>query len=380
MSRRSDYQFVDTDSSALESRLIGAYEAITGRTLNPADPDRVFVAWVLSVIVQERAQQNYVGNQNIPSRAEGANLDALGEWIFNIKRLSAQPSKCTMKFEISTAQPNALIIPRGTRVTDSGKTLVWSTTDDAEIKIGETSVCQTVKCESVGTIGNGFVAGQINRLIDVDSIPYLLFCCNIETSNGGSEEANDEEYYELMRAGLDAYSTAGPRGAYEYHAKSVSTAIADVAVVIPEAGHVDIYALMKDGTAADSVIKSEILSTCNDDSVRPLTDYVQCKDADAVSYDIELTYFIKRGTDKPIAEIQRAVMQAVDEYVEWQRGKIGRDINPSKLDWLLRDTGIKRAVITSPTFTKLNSGEARTTPQFASVEKITVTNGGFEYE
>lgn len=380
MSRSNDYQFVDTDSSAIESRLISAYERITDRTLNPADPERLFIAWVLSIIVQERTIQNYVGNQNIPSRATGENLDALGEWIYNIKRLGAQASKCTMKFEISTAQPNALIIPRGTRVTDSGKTLVWSTTDEAEIKIGETSVCQTVKCESVGTVGNGYVAGQINKLIDVDSIPYLLSCTNIETSNGGSEEANDNEYYELMRAGLDSYSTAGPRGAYEYHAKSVSTAIADVAVVVPDAGCVDIYALMDDGTAADSVIKSEILKACNDDSVRPLTDYVQCKNAEIVSYDVELTYYVKRGTDKPITEIQKSVMSAVDEYVEWQRGKIGRDINPSKLDWLLRDTGIKRAVITSPTFMQLNSGDARTIPQFASVGKVTVTNGGFENE
>ena len=31
------------------------------------------------MILQERVQTNYAGNQNIPSRAEGADLDALGE-------------------------------------------------------------------------------------------------------------------------------------------------------------------------------------------------------------------------------------------------------------------------------------------------------------
>ncbi len=461
MSRQSEYQFVDTDSAAIEAKLISAYENITGKTLQPADPERLFIAWVLSLIVQERTSQNYTGNQNIPSRAEGENLDALGEWIYNIKRLAAQASKCTVRFNITAAQPSALIIPHGTRVTDASKTLVWYTTDDAEIKIGSTYVDQMVQCETVGVAGNGFVAGQINTLIDVDNVPYFASCENIETSNGGSEEADDDEYYELMRAGLDSYSTAGPKGAYAYFAKSVSTTIADVVVMQPKeivdltlnlytspdnlkvafiggeqlipdsisvykhgsqtcaelgvdytytyadsllmitiksdgalasenkidvavnqvkAGYVYIYALMDDGTIADSVIKSAILKACNDDTVRPLTDFVSCKDAEAVTYNINLTYYIKRGTKKSVADIQLAVQEAVGEYVAWQREKIGRDINPSKLDWLLRDTGIKRSVIAEPSFVALRSGDDHTTPQYASVASITVTNGGYEDE
>lgn len=461
MSRESEYQFVDTDSTAIEASLISAYENITGRTLQPADPERLFISWVLSLIVQERTSQNYTGNQNIPSRAEGENLDALGEWIYNIKRLAAQSAKCTVRFNITSAQPSTLVIPKGTRVTDASKTLVWYTTDDAEIKIGDTYTEQMVQCETVGVVGNGFVAGQINTLIDVDNIPYFASCENTETSNGGSEEADDDEYYELMRAGLDSYSTAGPKGAYIYLAKSVSTAIADVKVIQPreektlslglftsadgvkaafvggeqlmpesltvyehmsatpavlgidytynyadslltitiksdgtladknkidvkfnqvKAGYVYIYALMEDGTVADSVVKSAILKECNDDTARPLTDCVSCEDAEAVPYNIDLTYYIERGTKKSVSEIQLAVAEAVGEYVVWQREKLGRDINPSKLEWLLRDTGIKRPVILEPSFTPLKNGDDHGIPQFASVGTITVVNGGYEDE
>ena len=459
--RNTDYQFVDTDSAGIEAKLISAYEHITRRTLNPADPDRLFIAWVADVIVQSRITQNYTGNQNIPSRAEGANLDALGKWIYDIERLSAQASKCTLRITIRENQPSAVIIPSGTRVTDGSGALVWYTTADAVINIGETEAEVMVQCESVGSAGNGYAPGQINTLIDVDNIPYFESCSNIDTSNGGAEEANDEEYYDLMRHGLDAYSTAGPKGAYEYWAKSVSSSIADVKVIQPketkqkllpvytsqdgihtvfiggeyleestlkiyaegsedpavlgtdytyvysdalmvvsiksdgaladasklvisidqiQAGFVYLYALMDDGTLADSVVKGAIIDACNGDTTRPLTDVVSCEDAEVVPYDIQFTYYVQRGTEKSLSDIQTAVQNAVGEYIAWQHAKIGRDINPSKLEWLLKETGVKRVVITSPTFTQLRNGDDHTQPQVARNEACTVINGGFEDE
>ncbi len=58
-------------------------------------------------------------------------------------------------------------------------------------------------------------------------------CTNITTSDDGSEIASDEEFYELMRESMFAFSTAGAVGSYIYHAKSVSTEIADVQAVRP---------------------------------------------------------------------------------------------------------------------------------------------------
>ena len=77
----NEYQFVSTDSASLIASLTTAYEKLTGRTLLPSDPDKLFLSWVADVIIHERVSQNYIGNQNIPSRAEGENLDARGEFI-----------------------------------------------------------------------------------------------------------------------------------------------------------------------------------------------------------------------------------------------------------------------------------------------------------
>ena len=461
MSRSTEYEFVSADSEALVSRLINRYEALTGRTLHPGDPDRLFIAWVADILITERVNQNYIGNQNIPSRAEGDNLDAIGEWIYNLPRNPAQPAKCIMRFTISAAQSTSIAVPRGTRVTDISQTLVWETTDDAVIQIGDTYVDVMVQCLTAGAAGNGYLAGQINTLIDVDNILYFSVCANTTESDGGADEESDAAYYDRMRLVLDSYSTAGSVGAYIFHAKSVSDKIADVKAINPrvtrtavlpvatdensakcaflggdqldtaslivkahgassaadltddytvdytdgllkigivgdgalasetqidvsirqdQGGHVDIYALMDDGSAAGATIKSAIATACNKDYVRPLTDIVSVKDPSTYTFNINLTYYIANDTQTPLADIQAAVTRAVNEYAAWQRGRLGRDINPSKLWQLLMQTGIKRAVINAPTFRAMSDGSDGSTPELAVLGTKTVTNGGYEDE
>lgn len=378
----TEYKFVQTDSGAVLNELISKYEELTGRTLLPADPDMVFLSWVADIIVQERALLNYAANQNIPSRANGEHLDALGEFLYGIARPQAEPAECTVEFTISAPQSTATAIPKGTKVTDSSQTLIWETVSDAVVPIDETAVQVKAVCQTSGTVGNGFRAGQINLLIDVDNVRFYKSCENIDTSSGGSDQADDTTYYELMRQSLEAYSTAGPKGAYEYHAKSVSSDIADVCAINPldKPGYVNIFAVMQDGSIADDGTKKAILEACNDDKVRPLTDIVEILDPEEVGFDVEITYYIDRSTEKSVSDIAISVEAAVAEYVKWQIGKIGRDINPSRLYWLLRDTGIKRVDVISPVFTALRDGSSREVPQVARLDDIRIINGGYEDE
>lgn len=382
MSRAIEHSFISADSTEIAAELTAKYEELTGRTLLPSDPDKLFISWIAGIIVQERVLINYASNQNIPSRAVGENLDALGESIYNVKRPEAKAAQCTMKFIIAEPQSSAISIPAGTTVTDSSGTLLWHTAEEVAINIGETTADVVVVCEKLGTIGNGFAPGQINSLVDVDNIPFFSECRNIDTSNSGSETATDSEYYDLMRAGLEAFSTAGPKGAYEYHAMAVSTDIADVCAInsVNKPGYVNIFAIMKDGSIADDGTKTAILEACNDDKVRPLTDIVEVVDPEVVNFDINLTFYAERGSNVSLSTISAAISSAVDEFVEWQCKKIGRDINPSRLMWLLRDSGAKRVEITSPVFTSLRDGSDRLVPQVAHLGNVTITNGGFEDE
>lgn len=358
--------------------MVAMYEKLTGQTVQPGSPERVFIQWISSVIVQERVLNNYTGNQNIPSRAEGANLDALGELYGARPRPAAQAATCRMRFSISEAQATAILIPAGTRVTDASGTLVWATVGGAYIAIGDTSVEVPVRCQSTGTVGNGYAIGQINTMVDL--YDYCDGCENLTVSDGGADEATDEEYYTLLRASMDAASTAGPRGSYIYHAKAVSTEISDVAVNSPEPGVVKLYVLMDDGTLATEEIKRAVLAACSADDVRPLTDRVLVEDAETVPYDISFVYYTQSGSGKSAAEVQAAVNAAVADYTSWQSAKLGRDINPSYLVGLLMQTGIKRVELTAPAFAVLRDGGDGTAPQVARVGSVTITSGGYEDE
>lgn len=394
MSRENadDYQFVNTDIDVILNDLIRSYELITGRTVRPGSPERLFLSLMAGRELEQNVNINYAGNQNIPSRAEGENLDALGELFFDSGRPEASPATVMMRFHISEAQESAVVIPAGTRVAPSSGTPVFETIADASVNIGETTVDVRCQCQENGTIGNGFAAGQINTLIDVDNILYYDHCENTDDSGGGSDQADDDTYYELMVASEDAYSCAGAIGAYEYWAKTVSTDIADVVVNSPSMAQVNIYALMADGTKAGEEVKAQILEACSADSVRPLTDFVVVADPEEVSYDIKLTYYTSQDAQKSVSELEAAVNGAVQDYIAWQSERLGRDINPSKLIAMVMATGVKRVEVTSPVFTHLEDGRGVATnrsglsyddvktPQLAKVGSTSVTNGGDEDE
>ena len=440
MSRNPEYKFVPTSSEEYLEELIAKYKEMTGRSLNPADPDRLFLSWMANIIVSEKINQNYIGNQNIPSRAEGENLDYLGNYIYFTEREGARPSTCTMCFYFSIPVPEVVVIPEGTRVTDKQATLVWATASEVIAMPGAESIEVEVICETGGTAGNGYTAGQIDRLVDVDNVLYCSSCENKDTTSGGSDVESDDEYYTRMCRSLDALSVAGPSGAYEYHAKKVSDDISDVKAVRPRrtrsvtldiytaydgtksafiggdgllessltvdgaeidadyvysynngllkidiipsgrlisasrinvnidedmACRVQIYCLNKDGSIAGDGLKGKVLSACSSKSVRPMTDYVTVDDAEAVPYDIDFDYYISNDAEYSYAQIRDNVMLAVNEYITWQGGKFGRDINPSYLYRLLMETGVKRVTIRSPAHLKTRDGKDGKAPQYA---------------
>jgi len=382
------YEFVSADTSSLIAEKIKEYEGLTGRAVNAADPDRLFLVWAINALLIERQLLNYTGNQNIPSRASGENLDALAELFYTHERPKARPAECTIRFYITVTRSARILIPAGTRVTDGGQTLYWETLEDIYVEPGNLYADGKVICQTTGAVGNGWGAGTIDTVVDLYS--YVDRCENTTESALGADDADDEEFYELLRSSMDAFSTAGPSGAYEYHAKAVSSDIADVKAVQPKidgegnpidgAGLVELYVLMADGTPADATVKEAVLEACNAEDVRPLTDSVSMKDPEAATYNINVTFYIPRPSSQMGAQIVEKVTAAVNEYIRWQQEKLGRDINPSKLYELLMATGVKRITVSSPSFTVLRDGSNGLPPQYAALGTVTVTNGGVEDE
>ena len=70
-----------------------------------------------------------------------------------------------------------------------------------------------------------------------------------------------------------------------------------------------------------------MVAACSPDEIRPLTDYVISGDPEEVPYDIDLTYYLTRDGSISASEAQSGVNEAVQRYIRWQSGKMGRDIN-----------------------------------------------------
>ncbi len=385
--RNPSYQFLSTDPAELEAQLVSKFEEITGRSVLPADLEKLYIQWVKAAILQERVLNNYTGNQNIPSRAEGENLDALAELVYVQSRPEAEPAYCTERFYISEPQNTAVLIPAGTRVTDASGTLVWESTEDAVIEIGAVYADVRLRCQTAGLAGNDYAIGQISKLVDL--YDYYNHCENITVSGGGSDRLDDEAFYNLMRASMDGYSTAGGVGNYIYHAKRASSEIADVVANSPTPATVYIYILMKDGSPANEEMKASVYNACNPDNVRPLTDLVCMGEPEIMPYNIDFSYWVHDTKTVGSAAIRARIDAAVQQYIKWQSAKLGRDINPSYLISLLMQTGVKRVEIREPVFTSLRDGTLalgweyeypETVPQLAEAGTVSIVNGGYEDE
>ncbi|MDR2559538.1 MAG: baseplate J/gp47 family protein [Oscillospiraceae bacterium] len=343
-----DVNFVDTNTQRLLNEMITGYEIIADRKLMPSDPVRIFINWIADLRVQERVLLNEAARQNLPRYATGDYLDSLSELFKDTYRLQPEAARTTLRFTISAPQQSAVTIPADTRVTVDGE-ITFATTESATVPIGETSVEVPAVCLTAGIAGNGFIAGQISQIVDL--FQFFESVENTTTSAGGSDIETDESLYERYRQSMETFSTAGPLGAYEYHAKTAGAEIVDVKPYSPSPGVVDIRILLKDGKMPDEEMKKLVLDTVSASHTRPLTDLVKVSAPDPVNFGIDLVYYIPKSRENNAAGIQQEVENAVDEYVKWQTQTMGRDINPDKLTALIWGAGAKRAVITSPVFT-----------------------------
>lgn len=352
-------QFAERDAALISAEVISRYEAAcreaTGEriTLAAADPRRLFLLTIAEIIVQQRSIIDRAAKQNILAYAEGDHLDHLGA-LLGVRRLPARAATTTIRFTRSGGT-GAAIIPAGTRVTASGTQIYFATDEDLIIEDGEDAGEVGASCTTPGVSGTGFLPGQISRI--VDPVAMIHGAANTTTSDGGADVEDDENLRGRIRLAPEGFSNAGSRGAYEYWARTASQLIADVAVHAPSAGCVDVYPLLKGGELPSEEILTSVAEVLNADSIRPLTDLVTIKKPTAVEYDLHVKWWLDRESSILGAAIQSAVGAAVDEWVSWQRAKLGRDINPSELIKRVISAGAKRVEVASPQFRALEFSE-----------------------
>jgi len=122
---------------------------------------------------------------------------------------------------------------------------------------------------------------------------------------------DDERLRKRIQLAPQAFSTAGPYGAYEYHVLTADPLIKSVGILVPQPGHVNIYPLVVtgDGTPSEETLRAVRLKLLEED-IRPLTDIVSVAAPKVLYQDIDVTLVVKEGPDAAaLAEIARGELQ-----------------------------------------------------------------------
>ena len=360
-------KLLEVDSKELYNGICSAMEIMTGEPLYPGDERRIFTEALVQVVTSVVNQCNAACNGKMLQYAFGETLDALG-YRMGVTRLPATPASATFRFTLAEVQAIDVTVPAGTLITTDGD-IYFATDEELTITAGNAYGDVTATCTEDGADGNGYAIGAVAQL--VDAVDKISTAVNTTVTSGGTDEEDDEEYRDRIHLANSTYSTAGPVKAYQYYAKTADSSIIDVVVDSPDPCEVDIYVLTDSGIPSQAVLDA-VDAICSADDVRPLTDLVTVKAPTAVSYDITMKYYTTADDEADCVASIEGDGGAIDQYIKWQAGAIGRNINPDKLMALCMapsgGVGCIRLDITAPTAASVGSFEV------AQVGTVTVTH------
>lgn len=343
----SDISFLPTDPQTVLTEIVTKYCEASGRTLAEGDPVYLFLETIAAVIVSLRNEVDQAAKEALLGYATGGFLDAGGIMVGTTRRKACGAS-VTLKFTLNTALEASYQIPQGTLVTNG--TYVFATDEMLVIPAGETEGTVSATATVTGTAANGIAADTLNIL----STPLPgLSVTNTAASAGGADDEKDDDFAERIALAPEAFSCAGPAGAYRYHALAAHADIADVSITTPTPGTVDVRPILKNGELPTEEILELVRKALNDDSVRPLTDTVIVASPEPEYYTIDVEWTLAKADEPLLATITAQVAAAVEEYRLWQRTMPGRDINPAQLTHLLVKAGARYVKVNSPDFKAL---------------------------
>lgn len=365
LSNLAEPSFIDRDAEAITQAMITAFEAATGRTLYPAQPERLEIDMVayreqlLRVGIQSAAQQNLL------AYATGALLDHKAAF-FGVTRLAAQPAMTTVRFSLDATRTSATVIPAGTQVA-SKDGLIFATTAEALILAGATMVDVTAQAATTGEAGNGYLPGEVATLVmAIDGVTVT----NLDTTQGGAAEEDDDRLRDRTRLAPEGWSSAGPDDAYLFWALTAHQSIVDVAILSPSPGTVAVYPLMTDGLPTATLL-AVVDAVLNRKEIRPLTDHVTVRAPEAVPYAIAASLTLE--PDAPAEATRAAAKTALTTLATTWSASLGQDIITARILATAAVDGVHDVTLTSPA-----ASTQLTASQWAQCTGITVTLEGYD--
>ena len=341
----SSPNFVERDLAVIEAEIVAQYQALTGRTLYPAQVENLILKVVALRELLLRNQLQHAGEQMLVSFSTAPILDYVGELV-GVTRLGATAASCTLRFTL-VAGHGGVVIPAGTRVASVDGRAVFEIQAATAVASGTNTVDINAVCLQVGTVGNGYTAGRINTILDPQA--YISATANTNTTAGGAESEGDEELRERIRLAPASFSNAGSAGAYKFHARGANPAIVDVAVTSPSPGAVYIYPLMEDGSTTPTQVLNAVAAACNGERVRPLTDTVVVQSPTRINYSLQVDLVLYDYADPAV--VVTAVQTALQAFVDERRTQLGKDVVDTQIVRVCQIDGVYSLAL--PTFSNI---------------------------
>jgi phage-related baseplate assembly protein len=343
-------EFVKIDPAAIEAALVARYEQKTGKTLYPAQVERLFIDQVAYAKTLALMAIQQAGERLLVRFSGGPILDYLGELV-DTSRLLAQPARCNQVFRLAEPATALVTIDAGTVITSQDGRVVFITEESVAIAVGQLEARTRVVCSTRGVIGNGWAIGQLATL---PAPPVSgMTTANESVPVDGSEDEDDDAYKDRIILAPEAYSNAGSRGAYRYHVRAVHQSINAVAVLGPndpngpEDGEVALYPLTTGGLPSVLLIE-QVGRAVSDEKVRPLCDRVLVLSPPEVTYTIRCSLILYRWAEATSSKVLAAARRAAEAHAARLRAGLGIDIVPEQISTVLQVSGVYRPVLALP--------------------------------
>lgn len=410
------------------------YKELTGEdfTLMPADKDRVLLYTAVYLTMMSLIASDTEFKQGTLRDATGSALDAIGMTRGSVERPQSKFAFVPIKYSFDGELQQTQTIPKGNRV--SVGEIYFETLEDVVVEAGTEDITLNIRCTVAGVIGNGFAPNTITT--HADPLAWVKSVTNTETSQGGTSPDDDDytrliyntpETYAIAGP-RDAYiaqtkkfsdavqdvCVISPDDAISFQYKfddnqeekteDVDVDIKNQSIVIDDTnitdydmnlssaqitlqfdkpvkemtfnftrgGIVNVYPLLENSEIPESAFLENLKEYLSAKDKRPLTDKVETIAPTREDYAINFEYYIDNNDANKTETIIANVNKAVLEFQNWQKSKLGLDINPDELIKRVKEAGAKRLVVTSPVYTELEAFEV------ANCTSTTVTYKGLE--
>jgi phage-related baseplate assembly protein len=168
----------------------------------------------------------------------------------------------------------------------------------------------------------------------------------VEDETGATIPEDDDRLRRRVQLAPEAFSVAGPEGAYIYHALSAAPWARDATAITTSPGRVRVTMLREGADPTPSLVEREgVRMSLVDNDVRPLTDMVEVLGPRVYRTTIDATLTLYPGPDGNV--VRARAIAAISDWVEANR-MLGLNLRRSAIFSKLHQEGVHSVDLASP--------------------------------